>query len=546
MINKKGAIKNHSRGVVAASLTIAAVLTATRPIIPAKVYAEPNTYEWTRLEDIDRLGGWIESVASSATGNSLAVAVSYGGNSEESSPLYISEDNGATWENVAPIIDPGMSHNWRAVDVSNDGQTIVASSDSKIEIGGSDSENGAVFISEDGGDNWTDITPADESDWEFTVISGDGSKIVTLTDDVEDFAYISNDGGDTWETSEVGYVWEWHSLAISDDGSKILVGGEYGTAQLFLSEDGGATDNWGNITPELDYYAFDSIVSISDDGDKIVTAFSENDSGDYYENVFVSENDGASWTDITPINEDENYYSAIAMSGDGNKISVVGSASGNMFITDDGGDNWTEEDPGLDYDDGYIDWTSADFNADGSTFIASGGEDVYLTTEDPNTDNNPEEQVITFPNSEDGKIVVLTLPDGTTVTCHSAVKESNLSVQDAGYNYPVGLVDFCFDTDSEANEVSITFVTNLKPNQVIARKFNPETKQYTTVEDVTIVETSYNSQPALRLTYTIIDNGPLDLDPDVGEIADPIGLANALGTPNTGISSVRDRLFVNK
>jgi hypothetical protein len=39
------------------------------------------------------------------------------------------------------------------------------------------------------------------------------------------------------------------------------------------------------------------------------------------------------------------------------------------------------------------------------------------------------------------------------------------------------------------------------------------------------------------VSYTIEDNGPLDLDPDMGEVADPVGLAIAeLTSPDTGIA----------
>lgn len=151
---------------------------------------------------------------------------------------------------------------------------------------------------------------------------------------------------------------------------------------------------------------------------------------------------------------------------------------------------------------------------------------------------------ISFSNAENGKPIKLITPDGTTITCHSSVKESNLSVQDAGYQYPVGLVDFCFSTTEGSNEVVLIFVTDLKPDQVTARKYNPATNTYSNVSGVSITETAYEGQHALQAAYTIQDNGPLDLDPDEGEIADPIGLASAVNAPNTGALSVRERLFI--
>ncbi len=113
-------------------------------------------------------------------------------------------------------------------------------------------------------------------------------------------------------------------------------------------------------------------------------------------------------------------------------------------------------------------------------------------------------------------------------TSSSTVPESSLSNQDESYQYPLGLVSFSFTTNQTDNQVSLTFVTDLKPNQVTARKYNPSTNTYTnlpTSANVSIAETTKDGKHALSLTYTLIDNGELDLDPATGVIKDPIGLA---------------------
>ena len=141
-----------------------------------------------------------------------------------------------------------------------------------------------------------------------------------------------------------------------------------------------------------------------------------------------------------------------------------------------------------------------------------------------------------IPNAEDSSTVVLDLPSSTTLSNFVAVKESSLAVQDSGYNYPLGLIDFSFSTSTTDNTVSLLFVTDLKPNQVIAKKYDPSTKGYTTLDNATITETTHNNQHALLLTYTITDNGDLDLDKTTGIIKDPVGLATlAVGSPNTGV-----------
>ena len=139
--------------------------------------------------------------------------------------------------------------------------------------------------------------------------------------------------------------------------------------------------------------------------------------------------------------------------------------------------------------------------------------------------------------------VVVTTPTGTNITSSSTVPESSLSNQDESYQYPLGLVSFSFTTNQTDNQVSLTFVTDLKPNQVTARKYNPSTNTYTnlpTSANVSITETTKDNKHALQLTYTITDNGELDLDPTTGIIKDPVGLAVTNATynqlANTGAS----------
>ncbi|MCZ2443163.1 MAG: hypothetical protein LC101_05245, partial [Flavobacteriales bacterium] len=91
--------------------------------------------------------------------------------------------------------------------------------------------------------------------------------------------------------------------------------------------------------------------------------------------------------------------------------------------------------------------------------------------------------------------------------------------------YPLGLVNFTFNTTQTDNLVTLTFITDLKPNQVKPRKYNPDTKAYTDITNYTLTETTINGQHALVLTYTITDNGDLDTNKTTGVISDPVGLA---------------------
>ena len=141
--------------------------------------------------------------------------------------------------------------------------------------------------------------------------------------------------------------------------------------------------------------------------------------------------------------------------------------------------------------------------------------------------------------------VSISTPTGTNISSSSTVSESSLSTQDPNNEYPLGLVNFNFTTNQTDNQVSLSFITDLKPNQVVARKYNPNTNTYTnlpTSANVSIAETTKDNQHALLLTYNIIDNGELDLYPTTGIIKDPVGLAVTNDTydqlANTGTNNM--------
>lgn len=515
-----------------AGITISTALVLTRPDQLTKVYAVTNQYDWVKQEDLDPLGGDYTSAARSADGSALILGTDGGGGDLNESPLLVSSNSGATWQNVADDIDPGVQNSWTSVDVSDDGDTMVAVSSEGYDLGEADWIDGKVFISEDGGDNWEDITPISGNDWNHVAVSGDGTKIAaTRWGDGQ--LYVTENGGGDWDNFYVNDgeddTWNLKSVSLSDNGDKILVGGENDGdpfTKLFYSTDDG--DNWANISPDSEDEVWSSTSTLSDDGSKIVVSAM----GSGVDHVFISEDDGLNWDDITPEaeTETENYWVATAISDDGGKIAIADSFEDDrkMYITSDDGANWNQEDPGLDGEDSNL-WQAVDFNEDGTELVVAGQQNVYLS-------GLLEAPVVTLDNAKNGKTVTITTPAGTTITCHTAVKESGLDAKDSGYAYPLGLVDFCFSSSDESNEVSLIFVTDLNPDEVTVRKYNPDSDSYANVTEASVSETTYGGHHALLVTYTIVDNGPLDTDADDGEIADPVGLAVADTTvPNTGL-----------
>ncbi len=115
---------------------------------------------------------------------------------------------------------------------------------------------------------------------------------------------------------------------------------------------------------------------------------------------------------------------------------------------------------------------------------------------------------------------------GGEITCSGAKAEKNLSAQDKSASYPLGLVNFCLEVPTgSTHDITLTFQTNLKPSQVVARKYNSNTKKYANVPDATVTEDTIGGKHVLILNYQVTDGGELDEDGVAnGAILDPVGL----------------------
>ena len=73
-------------------------------------------------------------------------------------------------------------------------------------------------------------------------------------------------------------------------------------------------------------------------------------------------------------------------------------------------------------------------------------------------------------------------PYATNLTCSEQVLEDDLAAQDDDKEYPLGLVDFCLEvTPGSTHTMTIIFKTALKPSEVVARKYDPNSDTYDNV-----------------------------------------------------------------
>jgi len=130
------------------------------------------------------------------------------------------------------------------------------------------------------------------------------------------------------------------------------------------------------------------------------------------------------------------------------------------------------------------------------------------------------------------KQVTLTVDESCTLSDVSTVAPTSLSAKDSAYTYNTGFVKFtatgCAD---DATEVQLLY-HGVSPDDVTVRKHNPNTNAFFTITSATKAKVGNDT----LVTYTIIDDGDLDINKTPGVITDPVGLGSlAIGVPNTGL-----------
>lgn len=200
------------------------------------------------------------------------------------SGIVISNDYGNSWPsiNITGIDSNPIYRRWSNVSITNDGSKIALShlhnvtSDGQT-TGASVNPSGRFLVSIDGGIGWeTKIIPFESGRPVVVKYSKDGSTLAGIgiggsTSNSKEYMYLSYDNGDSWYprvySSSIDVL---NNFEMSDDGSRFIL---YGNNNIYQSKDQGI--NWNKYS--LSSINSDEILSIAkSSGMDILCALSQN------------------------------------------------------------------------------------------------------------------------------------------------------------------------------------------------------------------------------------------------------------------------------
>lgn len=155
--------------------------------------------------------------------------------------------------------------------------------------------------------------------------------------------------------------------------------------------------------------------------------------------------------------------------------------------------------------------------------------------------DNSQANVHTATSSVTNKTVVLEVDDACAINSALLKAENSNTIQDPGYDYPEGLVDFNVDCGTPGYTTTVKlYYYDIPEGAYVLRKYNPSNNAYFTVNDSLIERVNIYGQSVIKAAYQVTDGGYLDIDGVAnGVIIDPAGIAvTATGSPNTGLGSV--------
>jgi hypothetical protein len=203
--------------------------------------------------------------------------------------------------------------------------------------------------------------------------------------------------------------------------------------------------------------------------------------------------------------------------------------------------------------------SSSSTNAISSSSLVSDGEDgdgvpKAIENQAPNSGDGNNDGILDSTQSDvastldsDSEVIVTVEIQSNSVEINPCKTLQNVTLTkeiinqklDEGFDYPAGFVNFESNCPTSMRVKIYWYGLDLTKNYV-NRKFRTNGQTYDFVENVLTKIENINGQDVMSYTYTVVDNGPLDEDPIVGKIKDPIGPAIPLNNSGGGMISIYD------
>jgi photosystem II stability/assembly factor-like uncharacterized protein len=276
------------------------------------------------------------AAASDSDGSNLIAAV-YGGR------IYISNNAGVAWSEVTPA--GSIDKNWACVDSDSTGLHLIAGEFGK-----------RLWISHDSGASWAETQPHGAADycWFTVSMNSDGSRLFAGV--YGWILFTSTNGGTTWSWSQSNPLpiasRPWHGVASNDTGTNLIACVSGG--RLYTSSDSGATwvERW---TDDFNWYDVDSDY----DGSNLICCINNG-------RIYTSRDYGALWTERPPEGHADKPWICVASDSVGTVL-LAGLYNGRLYKSTDAGDNWSVEQPAGNVE---LFWKAIDIDSDGSNLIA--------------------------------------------------------------------------------------------------------------------------------------------------------------------------------
>lgn len=278
--------------------------------------------------------------------------------------LYKSSNYGATWAAIAAT----STQFWFGCSCSSDAQVLIAgnqnglvtyslnggtsasnsvtigtgacnavSADGQKFISGPGTghfESGFLFISNNQGSSWSQVTSAGSRAWVDIKFAKNNSNIIVAAA-YNDYIYISADGGTNWTAQTAAGQRKWQRIALSDDGQTIYAS----TLETspWKSSNGGSS--WAALSA-LDNSNWSGVDCSADGAIVLIGAATDGDAQAISSNgrVYKSTNGGTSFALVAGLGN--GAWNCVTVSADGQKMTALSNAQGLWYSTD-GGATWT-------------------------------------------------------------------------------------------------------------------------------------------------------------------------------------------------------------